>query len=110
MAQNQDHRGRSQLVSQRQVLQFSGAGCSGLVPGNKKSAGSGAVAFSVAAQAGSIGAARGIRVVAIPAAGFGQAAGGTPIKSIAAHITKPSTGRVVTCGPAKPGWFCGRAG
>jgi hypothetical protein len=25
-------------------------------------------------------------------------------------ITKPSTGRGVTFGPAKPGWFCGRAG
>ena len=26
------------------------------------------------------------------------------------QLTKPSTGRGVTCGPAKPGWLDGRAG
>jgi len=94
----------------RQVLEFSEVEASNLVPGNKKSAGSEAVAFSLAYQAVSIKAVRSNRVVAIPAAGFGRASGGTPIKISAAHITKPSTGRGVTSGPASPGLFRGRAG
>ena len=84
--------------------------CSGSVPGNKKSAGAVAVAIQVAGQLVSIEAAGKGSVVATPAFGFGQANGGTSNKMSAAHITKPSTGRVVTYGPAKPGWFCGRAG
>jgi hypothetical protein len=91
MAQNQDHRGRSQLVSQRQVLQFSGAGCSGLVPSNKKSAGAVTVAFSPAPQAVSIGAAGSDGGIAIPAAGFGRALGGVSRKIRAAHITNRSS-------------------
>ena len=83
---------------------------SDLVPGNKKSAGSVAVAVSVVPRAVSIRAFGKSRVVATPSIGFGRAAGGSSSKIRAAHITKPSTGRGVTCGPAKPGWFCGRAG
>ena len=83
---------------------------SGLVPGNKKSAGFVAVAIQVAGQLVSIGASGKVSVVATPAFGFGRAPGGPSTQMRAAHITKPSTGRVVTCGPAKPGWFCGRAG
>ena len=82
----------------------------GLVPGNMKSAGAVAVAIQVAGQLVSIGASGKGSVVATPAFGFGQANGGTSNKMRAAHITKPSTGRGVTFGPAKPGWFCGRAG
>ena len=83
---------------------------SGLVPGNKKSAGFVAVAVSLVPKVASIRASGKGRVVATPAFGFGQANGGTSNKMRAAHITKPSTGRGVTCGPAKPGWFLGRAG
>jgi hypothetical protein len=83
---------------------------SGSVPGNKKSAGQVAVAVSVAGQLVSIGVSGKGSVVAIPAFGFGSADGGISTRMSAAHITKPSTGRGVTCGPAKPGWFCGRAG
>ena len=83
---------------------------SGSVPGNMKSACLVAVAVQVAGQLVSIGASGKGSVVATPAFGFGQANGGTSSKMSAAHITKPSTGRGVTCGPAKPGWFCGRAG
>ena len=84
--------------------------CSGSVPFNKKSAGSVAVAIQVAGPLVSIEASVEASVVATPAFGFGQANGGTSNKMSAAHITKPSTGREVTCGPAKPGLFCGRAG
>ena len=83
---------------------------SGLVPGNKKSAGAVAVAIQVAGQPVSIEASGKRSVVATPAVGFGRESGGSASKMSAAHITKPSTGRGVTCGPAKPGWFCGRAG
>ena len=83
---------------------------SGLVPGNKKSAGSVAVAVSVVPQVASIAASGKSRVVATPPVGFVRAGGDSSTKMGAAHITKPSTGRGVTCGPAKPGWFCGRAG
>ena len=81
-----------------------------LVPGNKESDGSVAVAVSVAGRSVSIGAAGEGSVVATPAFGFGPAGGGSSSKMSAADITKPSTGRGVTFGPAKPGWFCGRAG
>ena len=110
MAQNQDHRARSKVVRQRKDLELNAVGSSGLVPGNKKSAGFEAVAVSVAGQLVSIGASGKVSVVATPAFGFGQANGGTSNKMSAAHITKPSTGRGVTFGPAKPGLFCGRAG
>jgi hypothetical protein len=81
-----------------------------LLPGNKKSAGFVAVAIRVAGQLVSIEASGRGSVVATPTFGFGRAVGGVPIKVRAAHITKPSTGRGITFGPAKPGWFCGRAG
>ena len=83
---------------------------SGSVPGNKKSAGSVAVAVSVAPKVVSIAASGKSRIVATPPVGFGRTDGGSSSKMSAAHITKPSTGRGVTCGPAKPGLFCGRAG
>jgi len=110
MAKNQNHRGCSEASGQRRAVDFCAVGSSGLVLGNKKPAGLVAVAVHVAPNVASIRAAGKSRVVAIPAAGFGQAAGGTPIKTSAAHITKPSTGRGVTSGPASPGSFCGRAG
>jgi len=75
----------------RQVLQFSGAECSDFVPGNKKPAGSEAVAFSVALQEVNIGATGSDRVVVIPPAGFGRAAGGTVTWRSAAHITNRSS-------------------
>ena len=81
-----------------------------LVPGNKKSAGAAALAVSVAGQPVSIAAPGKVSVVATPAFGFGRASGGSSSKMSAAHITKPSTGRGVTFGPAKPGLLCGRAG
>jgi len=110
IAQNQDHRARSQVLWPWQASELSAVKASGLVPGNKKSAGPVAVAVSVAGQPVSIGAYRKRSVVATPAFGFGQANGGTSNKMSAAHISKPSTGRGVTSGPAKPGLFCGRAG
>jgi hypothetical protein len=110
MAQNQKRGARSQLLLQRQALEISAVKPSVSVPGNKTSAGSEAVAVSVVPQVASIRVAGKSRVVATPPVGFGRAVGGAPIKMRAAHITKPSTGRGVTCGPAKPGWFCGRAG
>jgi hypothetical protein len=110
MAQNQDHRARSEVLWPRQHLELNTVEISGLVPGNKKSAGAVAVAVSGAGQLVSIGASGKGSVVATPTFGFGRAVGGTSNKMRAAHITKPSTGRGVTFGPAKPGWFCGRAG
>jgi len=110
MVKNQNHRFRGWVTGRRRVSESCVAEASGWVPGNKKSAGSEAIASSVAVQAVSIGANGRDRVVAISAAGFGRAAGGTPIKTGAAHITKPSTGRGVTSGPASPGLFRGRAG
>ena len=109
MAQNQNHRARFKVVWPRKDSELN-AEVSGLVPGNKKSAGTMAVAVSVVGQPVSIEASGKGSVVATPAFGFGQANGVTSSKMSAAHITKPSTGRGVTCGPAKPGWFCGRAG
>jgi hypothetical protein len=100
MAQNQDHRARSQVMWPRQFSELNTVEISGFV----------AVAIQVAGQPVSIEASGKSRVVATPPVGFGRAGGGAPIKMRAAHITKPSTGRVVTYGPAKPGWFCGRAG
>jgi len=94
----------------RQALEINVVEASNWVPGNKKSAGAEAVAFSLATRTARIKVAWSNRVVAIPAAGFGRAVGGTSIKTSAAHITKPSTGRGVTSGPASPGWFRGRAG
>jgi hypothetical protein len=110
MAQNQDHPARSKVVRQRKDLALNAAGSSGFVPGNKKSAGFEAVAVSLAGRSVSIGAAGEGSVVATPAFGFGPAGGGSSSKMSAAHITKPSTGRGVTFGPASPGLFCGRAG
>ena len=60
---------------------------SGSVPGNKKSAGSVAVAVQMARLAASIRAFGKSRVVATPPVGFGRAGGGAPIKTSAAHIT-----------------------
>ena len=91
MAQNQNHRGRSEVMREQQVMEFSGAGLSGLVLGNKKSAGLEAVASSVARQVVSIRAAGRNRVVAILLAGFGRASGGTSIQTSAAHITNRSS-------------------
>jgi len=72
-------------------MEFSGVGCSGLVLGNKKSAGPEAVAFSVVPKLVSIGAAGRNRVAAIPAAGFGLALGGVSVSTSAAHITNRSS-------------------
>jgi len=105
MAQNQNHAAHSQIFPVRQALEVSAMDASGLVPGNKKPAGSVAVAVQLVHQVVSIRAAGKSRVVATPPVGFGRAVGGVPIKVRAAHITKPSTGRGVTSGPAKPGWF-----
>ena len=110
IAQNQDHRARSQVMGPWQASELSAVKASGLVPGNKKSAGAVAVAIQVAGQLVSIEASGKGSVVATPAVGFGRAPGGLSTQMRAAHITKPSTGRVVTCRPAKPGWFFGRAG
>ena len=110
MVQNQDHRARSEVLWARQDLELNTVEISGLVPGKKKSAGSVAIAISRAGQLVSIGASGKVSVVATPAFGFARAPGGSSGKTRAAHITKPSTGRGVTCGPAKPGLFCGRAG
>ena len=110
MAQNQERGARSQPVLKRQALEVSAVKPSGLVPGNKMSASFVAVAIQVAGQLSSIEASGKSRVVATPPVGFGLAGGGSSTKMSAAHITKPSTGRGVTCGPAKPGCLCGRAG
>jgi hypothetical protein len=110
MAQNQNHHARSKVLRPRQASEVNPVEVSGSVPGNKDSAGAVAVAIQVAGQLVSIGASGKGSVVATPAFGFGQANGGQSTKTTAAHITKPSTGRGVTFGPAKPGWFCGRAG
>ena len=110
MAENQIHRARSQVLCERQGSDFRSVECSGSVPENMKSACFVAIAVQVAGQLISIGASGKGSVVATPAFGFGQADGGSSSKIRAAHITKPSTGRGVTCGPAKSGWFCGRAG
>jgi len=91
MAENQNHRADRRSSHVRQVLKLNVVEASNFVPGNKKFAGSEAVAFSFAPHVASIRAALSNRVVAIPSAGFGQAAGGPPIKTSAAHITKPST-------------------
>ena len=90
MAQNQDHRARSKVVRQRKDLALNAVGSSGLVPGNKKSAGPVAVAVSVAGQPASIEAPGKASVVATPAFGFGLAGGGSSSKMSAAHITKPA--------------------
>jgi hypothetical protein len=110
MSQNQNHAAHSQIFPVRQALEFSAMEASGLVPGNKKSAGSVAVVVQLVHQTVSIRAFGMSRVVATPPVGFGRAVGGSSNKMSAAHITKPSTGRGVTSGPAKPGLFCGRAG
>jgi len=110
MAQNQDHGARSQVLQQRQVLELSPVKASGLVPRNMKSAAPVAVAVHVAPNVASIRASGKCRVVATPSVGFGRAVGGPQIETSAAHITKPSTGRGVTSGPASPGLFRGRAG
>ena len=91
MAQKQYHPVRSRIMGQRQVSEVCMSGPSGSVPGNKKSAGWEAVAFSVGLQAASIAATGKDRVVAIPAAGFGQAFGGTSTSESAAHITNRSS-------------------
>jgi len=110
MAQNQNHSATSQSISARQALKLRSVKASGLVPGNKKSAGAVAVAVHLVRQVGSIRASGKSRVVATPPVGFGRAGGGLSNKMSAAHITKPSTGRGVSSGPASPGLFCGRAG
>jgi len=110
MAQNQNHRACFQEVWPRKYSELNAEEVSGLVPGKKMSSGSVAVAVQLVREVASIRASRKSRVVATPPVGFGRAVGGAPIKMSAAHITKPSTGRGVTSGPAKPGWFCGRAG
>ena len=110
MAQIQDHRASSQVMWQRQGSEPKAVEVAGLVPGNKKSAGGVAVAIQVAGRLVSIGASGNGSVVATPVLGFGRAAWASSSQMRAAHITKPSTGRGVTCGPAKPGWLCGRAG
>ena len=110
MAQNQERGARSQPVLKRQALKISAMKPSVSVPGNKTSAGSEVVAVSVVPKVAGIVEAGKSGVVAIPSVGFGRAGGGSSTRMRAAHITKPSTGRGVTCGPAKPGWFCGRAG
>ena len=91
MAQNQDHRDRSRVEGQLRVLEFSGAGCSGLVPGNKKSAGFEAVDFSAALQAVSILLTGKDQVVVVPAAGFVRATGGRLNRTGASHITNRSS-------------------
>jgi len=110
MAQNQDRCARSQVMWPRQDSVLKAVEISGLVLGNKKSAGAVEVAVSVAGQPVSIEAPGKVSVVATPAFGFVRAPGGPSIQMRAAHITKPSTGRAVTFGPAKPDWFCRRAG
>jgi hypothetical protein len=110
MAQNQNHSAPSQSISVRQALELKSVKASGLVPGNKKPAQSVAVAIQLPGQLVSIVESGNRSVVATPAFGFGRAPGGPSTQKRAAHITKPSTGRGVTSGPAKPGWFCGRAG
>jgi len=91
MAQNQSQRCRSRVLGQRQDLESCAVGLSGLVPGNKKSAGPEEVATSAAPQAVGILPTGKCGVVAIPAAGFGQAFGGTPTSESASHITNRSS-------------------
>jgi len=91
MALNQNQRRRSRAVGKRPVFESCALGLSGLVPGNKKSAGPEAVATSVAPQAVGILATGKGAVVAIPAAGFGQAFGGHSTSESASHITNRSS-------------------
>ena len=91
MAQNQDQRCRSRVVGHRPVLESCAVGLSGLVLGNKKSAGPEAVATFVALRAvGTLATGKG-GVVAIPATGLARATGGTPISISASHITNRSS-------------------
>ena len=110
MAQDQSPPARSQVMWPRKDSELKAVEISGLVPGDQMSAGAVAVAVQLVRQVASIRASGKSRVVATPQVGFGQADGGSSSKIRAAHITKPSTGREVTFGPAKPGLFCGRAG
>jgi len=110
MAQNQEQGARSKAAQGRMASELRLVKASASVPGNKKPAGIVAVAFQFALQVASIGVAGTSRVVATPPVGFCRAAGGSSSNMRAAHITKPSTGRGITSGPAKPGLFPGRAG
>ena len=91
MAPNQNQRCRSRVVRQRLALESCAVGLSALLPGNTKSAGSEAVARSVAPQAVGIVAIGKDGVVAVPAAGFGQPFGGNSTSESASHITNRSS-------------------
>jgi len=110
LAKRQNHPGQT-LASRLRLARLSKVvGSSSSVPGNLQIEGCRVVAVSAACQAGSIEANGLPEVVAVSASGFGRAAGANQTIERAAHITKPSTGRGVSSGPAKPGLFRGRAG